>query len=125
MKYTTALAVILALGPAANVFAAPVSQDVGSALSARTESPSQGSTGSPSRGQTQGTGKATSPVAGSSSEGSSGASSGSEGLLDKVEAIIKDVLGGVCSSLMKRKAQHALISSLSYASVKSSKRSAN
>ncbi|EED18104.1 hypothetical protein TSTA_118700 [Talaromyces stipitatus ATCC 10500] len=84
MKYTTALTVLLAFGPATTILAAPVSQDPTSAL-----------TGAPS-GQNEGAKQpAAGPAPGSSSQGLSGSSSGNEGLLDKVEKIVKDVLGGL------------------------------
>ena len=82
MKYTTALTVLLAFGPATSVLAAPLTQDPTSALTA---GPAPGGQASPAPG-------------GSSSQGMSGSSMGNEGLLDKVEKIVKDVLGGVSSS---------------------------
>lgn len=79
MKYTTALTVLLAFGPA-TILAAPLTQDPTSALTA---GPAPGGAG------------AHPPAGGSSSQGLSGSSSGNEGVLDKVEKILKDVLGGV------------------------------
>ncbi|KAI7969349.1 hypothetical protein EIK77_002419 [Talaromyces pinophilus] len=79
MKYTTALTVLLAFGPATTILAAPLTQDPGSALTAGP---------APSGGQ------AAPAPGGSSSQGMSGSSTGNEGLLDKVEKIVKDVLGG-------------------------------
>jgi hypothetical protein len=79
MKYTTALTVFLAFGPA-TILAAPLTQDPTSALTA---GPAPGGQG------------ATPPAGGSSSQGLSGSSMGNEGVLDKVEKILKDVLGGV------------------------------
>lgn len=73
MKYTTALTVLLAFGPATTILAAPLTQDPASALTA---------------------GPAPAP-GGSSSQGMSGSSMGNEGLLDKVEKLVKDILGGV------------------------------
>ncbi|KAF3406781.1 hypothetical protein DPV78_001048 [Talaromyces pinophilus] len=80
MKYTTALTVLLAFGPATTILAAPLTQDPGSALTAGP---------APSGGQ------AAPAPGGSSSQGMSGSSTGNEGLLDKVEKIVKDVLGGL------------------------------
>jgi hypothetical protein len=85
MKYTTALTVLLAFGPATTILAAPLTQDPGSALTAGP---------APSGGQ------AAPAPGGSSSQGMSGSSTGNEGLLDKVEKIVKDVLGGVSSLLL-------------------------
>lgn len=83
MKYTTAITVLLAFGPAANVLAAPLTQDPASALTA---GPAPGGQASPAPAPAPG---------GSSSQGMSGASMGNEGLLDKVEEIIKTIIGGV------------------------------
>ncbi|KUL82044.1 hypothetical protein ZTR_10053 [Talaromyces verruculosus] len=80
MKYTTALTVLLAVGPATTVLAAPLTQDPGSALTA----------GPAPSGE-----KAAPAPGGSSSQGMSGSSTGNEGVLDKVEEIVKDVLSGL------------------------------
>lgn len=88
MKYTTALTVLLAFGPASTILAAPLGQDATSAL-----------TGAPAGGQEGGAKQPAGPAAGSSSQGLSGSSSGNEGVLDKVEKILKDVVGSVSSSL--------------------------
>uniref|UniRef100_A0A093X712 Otogelin n=1 Tax=Talaromyces marneffei PM1 TaxID=1077442 RepID=A0A093X712_TALMA len=88
MKFTTALTVFLAFGPA-TVLAAPLTQDATSAL---TGGPAPGGPGEGAKAP------AGPPMGGSSSQGMSGSSMGNEGLLDKVEKILKDVLG----SLRKR-----------------------
>lgn len=86
MKYTTALTVLLAFGPVTTILAAPLTQDPASALTA---GPAPG-------GQDEGAKQPAGPTpGGSSSQGMSGSSMGNEGLLDKVEKLIKDVLGGV------------------------------
>lgn len=87
MKYSTALTLFLACGPSA-IMAAPVAQGATPALALRDDGP-----------QAQ-----PSPQAapqGSSATGQQGQQSGNEGLLDKVEKILKDVLGGVCSHQYK------------------------
>lgn len=81
MKYTTALTVLLAFGPATTILAAPLTQDPASALTAG-PAPGPGGQAAPAPG-------------GSSSQGMSGSSMGNEGLLDKVEKLVKDILGGV------------------------------
>lgn len=90
MKYSTALTLFLACGPSA-IMAAPVAQGATPALALRGDGP---------QGQGQGQGQAqASPQAaphGSSATGQQGQESGNEGVLDKVEKILKDVLGGVC-----------------------------
>lgn len=84
MKYSTALTLFLACGPSA-IMAAPVAQDATPALALRGDGP-----------QTQASPQ-TAPQ-GSTATGQKGQKSGNEGILDKVEKILKDVLGGVCSN---------------------------
>lgn len=79
MKYSAALTLCLAFGPA-TILAAPLIQDP----TAVAPSPQQNGGNRPAA-----------PAPSSASQGLSGQSSGNEGLLDKVEKIIKDVLGGV------------------------------
>jgi hypothetical protein len=84
MKYSTALTLFLACGPSA-IMAAPVAQAATPALALRGDGPQP---------------QASPQVApqGSSASGQKGQKSGNEGILDKVEKILKDVLGGVCSN---------------------------
>jgi hypothetical protein len=83
MKYSTVLTLFLACGPSA-IMAAPVAQDATPALALRGDGP-----------QPQASPQ-TAPQ-GSTATGQKGQKSGNEGILDKVEKILKDVLGGVCS----------------------------
>lgn len=94
MKYTTALAFVLACGPAA-ILAAPVAQGATSALTSRQEgaAPAGQSAQGPAQGSAQG--PAQGATGGSASQGLSGQSSGNEGILGYVEEIVKEVLGSV------------------------------
>ncbi|CRG87226.1 hypothetical protein PISL3812_04243 [Talaromyces islandicus] len=85
MKYSTALTLFLACSPSA-IIAAPVAQDATPALVVRNDSPQP-------QGQPQASPQ-TGPQ-GSSATGQKGQKSGNEGILDKVEKILKDVLGGL------------------------------
>lgn len=85
MKYSAALTLFLACGPSA-IVAAPVAQGAATpALALRGDTAPPQPQGSPH------------PVSqGSSASGQKGQQSGNEGLLDKVEKILKDILKGVC-----------------------------
>jgi hypothetical protein len=94
MKYSAALSLFLSCGPSA-IIAAPVAQGATPALAIR------GDTHQP-QGQSQGQPQA-SPQAtpqGSSATGQKAQKSGNEGLMDKIEKILKDILGGVSPNIM-------------------------